>query len=130
MLAHNACSGVQPKSSALANAFGSKKWLKDVRQNLFWNPRAVVCDLNDDAGILAIRTHTKVALATHRVNRVVNDVGPDLIQLAAKRIHQKRNALIVPVYCDSALEFVVQDRKRSLQAFNDVNILDRRLVHV
>src|SRR5579864_3735716 len=106
MLTHDALRSIQAQASALANTFSGKEWLKDVRQNLVWNPGAIVCNLHHHASVFPIGAKSKLTLAAHRVNCVVNDVGPDLIKFAAKRIHQKRDALIVALDCYPALQFV------------------------
>src|SRR3954469_20398001 len=130
MLAHDPRSCVQSQSCSLANAFGGKERLEDVRQDFLRNSRTVVCDFHDDTRVLTICADAKLALAAHGVNRVINYVCPDLVQFTAKRIHQKGNTLVVTLDSDSALELVVQDRKRSLQALDAVNVLHRSLVNV
>src|SRR5579871_2688171 len=89
-VSHDAGSGIQPQSRSLANSFGREKWLKDVRQNLIWNSRTIICNLHHYARVLTIGAEAEFALPAHRVNCIVNNVGPDLIQLTTKRIHQKR----------------------------------------
>src|SRR6185312_2494544 len=101
MLAHDALSCIQPQPGALTDGFSRKERFKDVRQNLLWNSGAIVGNLHNNARVFAIRAETELALAAHGVNRVVNDVGPDLIQFAAKRIHQEWNALIVALDGDT-----------------------------
>src|SRR5215467_9276083 len=102
MLAHNALRRVQAKPGALAHSFGGKERLKDMRQDFLWNSRPVIGYLHYHAGVIAIRADTKLSLAAHGVNGIVNNVGPDLVELAAKGIHQKRNSLIVALHRNSA----------------------------
>ena len=56
------------------------------------NAGAVVGNLNYDTTVLAIGSNAKLAFAAHGVNRIVDEVGPHLIEFAAEGIHQKRNA--------------------------------------
>ena len=130
MFLHDALNCVQTQARSLPYSLGRKEWLKDVRLNLGRNPWAVIADLNHNATVVAIGSHSKLAFSLHRVDGIINEVGPDLIELAAERIHQKRNTLVVALYSDSALELVVQDSERGFQAFHDIDILHRRLVHV
>ncbi len=98
VLLHNSLDGVQAKTSALSNSFGGEKRFKDVRLDLRRDPGAVIADLNDYAGILAVSSDSKLALSPHCVNGIVNDVGPYLIELAPERIHEERNPLVVALH--------------------------------
>src|SRR5437660_1770165 len=95
MLLHNSLNGVEAEAGAFANSLGGKKRLKDVGLYLAGNSRAVIADLNYYATVIAVGSDAKLAFAVHGVNRVINNVSPDLVELAAKRIHEKRNALVV-----------------------------------
>src|SRR4051812_21535241 len=103
MLAHDARSGIQSQPRSLANAFGGEKWFKDVWQDFIRNPGTVVRNLHHYACVFTIGAEAKLTLATHRVNRIVDNVGPDLVQFAAKGIHEEWNPLIVTLDRNSAL---------------------------
>jgi hypothetical protein len=104
---HHSLGRIQAEARALPNSFGGEKRLKDVGLYLGGNPRAVISDLDHNTTILAIGSDSKLALSPHGVDRVVNNVGPDLIELAAKRIHEKRNALIIALHYHSLFELVI-----------------------
>ncbi len=72
-----------------------------MRLNFRRNAWTVVADLHDHAIVLAISAHAKFAFAAHRVDRVVDQVRPNLIQFAAKGIHQQRDLLIIALHSDS-----------------------------
>src|SRR4051812_42771507 len=88
------------------------------------NPWTVITNLNYDETVFSVGSHPKLAFSVHRINRVINDVGPDLIELAAKRIHQQRNSLIIALHRYSLFQFMVQNRKRIFQTFYYVDVLD------
>src|SRR5579863_3412317 len=55
-----------------------------------------------DAGIVAIGPNAKLALASHRIDGVIDQVGPNLVELAAKRIDKQGDALILALNGHSA----------------------------
>src|SRR5580658_6749074 len=130
VLLHDALDRVQTEARALANAFGSKKRLEDVGLHFFGNSRPIVADFDHGATVVAVSSDAKLAGSVHGVDRVVDNVRPDLVELAAKRIHEERNEIVLALHRYSSLQLVIQDRKRSLQAPYHIDVLDRRLIHV
>src|SRR5690242_15155017 len=112
MLLHNSLDGVQPESGALPDAFGGEERLEDVGLHVSRNSWPVVANFHDYAGIVTVGSHSKLAFAAHGVNRIVDQVGPDLVEFAAERIHEQRNTLVIAFHRDTVLELVVQDRER------------------
>ncbi len=82
VLLHNSLNGVESQPGAFSDSLGGEERFEDVRLYIGRNPRTVVGDLNHHAIILAIGSNSKFAFAAHRVNGIVDDVGPNLIQLA------------------------------------------------
>jgi hypothetical protein len=74
------------------------------------NSRAVIGNFNHDAVVVAIGSDLNLAFATHSVNRVVDEVRPYLIELAAEGIDEQGNFLVIAFDDDSVLEFVIQNR--------------------
>src|ERR1700730_2211225 len=130
VLLHNSLNRVEAKPCSFAHSLRGEEGFEDVRLRFRQNPGTVIADLNHNAIVLAIGSNSKLAVATHRVNGIVNDVGPNLIQLAPERIHEKRNALVVPVYDHPAFELVVQNCKRRFKTFHDIDVLQGGLIHV
>ncbi len=76
----------------------------------FWrDPRTIVADLNNNTSIIAIRSDSKFAFAVHGVNGVVNQIRPNLIELASERVHKQRDGLVVALHRNSVFELVVHD---------------------
>src|SRR5271163_4421846 len=130
VLLHNSLDGVQAEARAFPNSFGCEKRLKDVRLHLAGNSWAIVANLNYNATVVLVGSDAQLAFCVHCVNRVVNDVGPDLVELAAKRIHQQRNALVIALHHHSLLQLMIQDREGGFQAPYYVYVLHGGLVHV
>src|ERR1700739_4320973 len=100
-----------------------------MRLDLRGNPGGVVPDLDYHTSGVAIYAHPKFPPAVDGVDRVIDDVGPNLIQLTAERIHEKRDRLVITLDLHSAFELVVQNRQGAFQALYNINVLLRRLVH-
>src|SRR5690349_3532852 len=130
VLPHNSLYSVQAESCSFSNSLGSKERLKDVRKYLRGNAWTIIANLNHHASVVTVGAHAKFTAPAHGINCIVDDVGPDLVELTSKRIHQQRNALIIALHYDSLFQFVIQNRECSFQAFCNVNVLDRRLVHM
>ena len=62
------------------------------------NSRAAIADFNHHIVVLAEGSHPKFALARHGVDRVLDDVGPDLVQLGSRGVNQKRDRFIHTLY--------------------------------
>jgi hypothetical protein len=84
MFFHNSLDGVQAESSSLSNFLSSEKRFKDVRQHFGRDPWAVIAYLYYHTSIVTVGSDPELALSVHGVNRVINDVGPHLIELAAE----------------------------------------------
>ena len=84
VLLHNSLDRVQAEARAFPNSFGCEKRLKDVGLYLIGNSWTVVANLHYYATVVAVGSDAKLAFSVHRVNRVINNVGPDLVELAAK----------------------------------------------
>ena len=84
VLLHDTLNRVEAQAGAFAHSLGGEKRFEDMRLYLGRNSRTVVGDLNHHAIVLAIGSDSKLALASHRINGIVDDVRPNLIELAAK----------------------------------------------
>jgi len=76
---HNSLNSVQTEARAFPNSLGCKKRFKDVGLHLGRNAWTVIANLNYSATVVAVRSDAKLALTVHRVNRVIDNVGPHLI---------------------------------------------------
>src|SRR6202035_2266243 len=114
MLFHNALHGVESEAGSLAHTFGREERLEDVCLYLRRNSWTIIADFHNHAGGIAISANTKFSFSVHRVDGVVDQVGPNLVEFAAERIHQQGHALVFALYSHPAPEFVVQDGERAL----------------
>src|SRR5579863_4992399 len=107
VFSNNSLCGVQPEARPLTDSFGSEKRLEDVAPNLRGDSRPVISNLHDNVIFLLKRPNAKFPLASHCVNCVLDQIGPDLIQFRSERVHEERYRLIVTHDQDSPLQFMV-----------------------
>src|SRR5882757_7442566 len=95
---------IQPEAGALADWFGGEERLEDVLAYLLGDTGPGVADL--DAGqLLAFPTSAdgqSAALVAHRCQRVVDDVGPDLVEIAWKARDFGKRLVEFLDHCDRA----------------------------
>ena len=126
---HNSLRRIEPKSGAFANRFGCEERFKDVLQYLFRNSGTAVPNLHHGTIVIAICADAKIAFSAHRIDCVVDKVGPHLIQFTAKGTHQKWHFFVVTMHGNALLELVVQDRESGFESFNHIHVLEGRLIH-
>lgn len=88
MLSDDGLYSVQPQTSSFTNALGREKWIKDMGLYLRRNSRAAIADFDHNIVVIAESSHPKFTLTEHGVDRVLDEVGPDLIQLSSHRVNQ------------------------------------------
>ena len=84
MLLHNPLNSIQTEPCTLPNSFGCEKRLEDMRLHFVWNSRTVVGNLNHNATVLLVGSDAQLSLSVHCINRVIDKVGPYLVELAPK----------------------------------------------
>ncbi len=130
MFPHDSVNRVEAESGSLADAFGREKWLEDAWLHFRRYAGPAVTDLDRHTIIILKRPNIQIAFAIHSVRCVVDQICPDLVQLAAKRTNQQRPIRIFPMYGHSSLQFVIKNNERVLQAPDDIHILHGSLIHV
>src|SRR5581483_9376349 len=121
---------IEPQPRTLSNAFSSEKGFKDMCPYFRRDSGAVIANFDHHTPIVAVGPDPELALTVHRVNRVINEICPDLIELATEGVYEEGDGLIVTLNRNATLEFVIQDRQSRLKALHNVHILHRRLVHI
>src|SRR5579871_180174 len=98
MFPDNTNNGIETESGAFTYGFGRKKRFKNPLLNLCWNPRTGVFDVYSRPQAVPSRGYPQAPAVLHRVGGIVDEVGPDLIQLAAERTDFGQRAVIIPNY--------------------------------
>src|SRR5512145_2480166 len=75
---------VEPEPGALADLLGREERLEGVGGDLLGHTVAGIPDLDDDGAVIGVRPDRERPLALHGVDRVVDEVGPHLVELAGR----------------------------------------------
>ena len=73
---------VQSQAGANTGTFRSKERFEDAVLNPGGNPRPVIDDFDHNFAAFGVCAQDELSLTLHGTDRVVDDVGPDLVQLA------------------------------------------------
>lgn len=84
----NGLNGVQPEACSRTDVLGGEEGIKNIRPNLFRNSWSGITNLDHGVVLLAEGSHPKFTLPGHGCGGVLDDVGPDLIQLRSHRVHE------------------------------------------
>src|SRR5215211_3419911 len=129
MIGDDASHDSQPESGSGSNIFGRVKRLEDVDLRRTWYPRSVVDDLDDHTRAFHVRPDGDTSASVHRVNGVVDQVGPYLVQLAAVPRYPGQVFLVLPQQRDT-LKPGAEDGESVLQAGDHIDLSYNRPVHV
>ena len=78
VLVHDDVMGeVEAEAGAGAHGFRRKERVEDPRLHVRWDPGTVICDLHDHVVGVGAGPQLDRTAAVHRVDRVVDDIGPD-----------------------------------------------------
>ena len=101
---------VQAQAGADAGRFRRKERVENARLNFRWNARTIVRDFDDDAFFILTKCFDfDFARAVHRVNRVVENVRPDLVQFTAVRFDARQIARVLARNRNALLKFTPQN---------------------
>ena len=126
---HDAVADDQPKTSAGADGFGGEERFEQVRLRLRRNPRPIVNNLNQHLVVFVAGPDTNLAGALDRVYRVINEIGPHLVEFASVG-HDARRRAVKGSNQRDVFQFVAEHGQSALDALVNVHLLHRRLVHV
>src|SRR5438046_1000841 len=82
-VADDAIADDESKTSTGADGFGGEKRLEHARLDVSRNPGAVIHNFHNKLIVFKRGADTDFAGAINRSDRVINQVGPDLIEFAA-----------------------------------------------
>ena len=122
---------VQAQPRALARRLGGEEAFEYLRLNLRWYSRSIVFDL-DEYGILlaGARSNGDLTLAVERIRGIVKQVRPNLVQLAPVPLDYRQVGRVFTPHADAVLELALENHDRVVQAFVDVDSLDRGLIEI
>ena len=116
MCAHDAVDGIQAYSRSFTDALGRKERLKDMRLYRIGNTGTVVDDLDENEIELSGSSNNQLALASHGIDGIVNEVGPDLIQFAPACEDPGKVGIELALHFHAVLQPEFQHRQRTFDA--------------
>src|SRR5215472_2488675 len=93
---HNPEGDVEPEAGAVAHWLGSEERLENPVLDLGRDPGASVAELDQQHVSVERGADGERPGPVHRRNRVVDQVGPDLIQLAREGRYPRQRMVIIP----------------------------------
>src|SRR5690606_943248 len=121
--------GIQSETDALALLFCREEWLEDAGEVFLRDALAVVLDLDDDVIIAVPGSYDDPAIAPGRIDSVVDDIGPDLIQRVAERSNRGDPPMEIPLDANVA-QAVTEDDQRAFQPVVHIDDLLGCPIHV
>lgn len=122
----------EPESGTLAGRFGGEERLEEVFANVRRNAGAVVFHNNHRVIALPACGNRENARIVHRVERVRNQIGPGLVQLAGVGANLVQRAIVIAPDFDSRafLHPVSEQPQRGIEPDMNIDGLELRLVHI
>ena len=121
---------IEAEAGALARLLGRVEGLERAGRHLRWHAGAGVADLDDDVALIGPRRHPERSRAVHRVDGVVDEDGPYLIELARVGVDPGDVGSVVANDGDAVAELVPEHDQGALEAVRDVDVLYRRAIHL
>ena len=123
--------GGEAEPRARADVLGGEERVEHAVAVLRRDARAVVADLDDRAAVVAPRGDRDRAVLAERVDRVVEQVGPHLVELGAAHAELGQRAVVLAHDLDRrVLELVAEHLERRLQPLVQVDLDHAATVHV
>ena len=120
---------VQAQPGALADRFGGEEGFEDPRDVLGRDARAGVADLDLGGVVVPAGADGERARPVHRLDRVVDQVRPDLVELRAVHRHVGQRAVVLLDHRDAG-QLAAEHDQRAVEQFVDVEHLERGAVHL
>src|SRR5829696_8938815 len=127
-LLDDASCDVKTKTRALAHVLCGVERLECAGRYVPWHAGAGVADFNDDVSPVSPGRYSQSAGAVHRVDGVIDEVGPHLVEFAGVGLDPGDDAVVT--YDVDVVELVAEHHQGAFQAVADVDALDRSSVHL
>src|SRR5215211_396582 len=121
---------VQAQARADARSFCGKEGFEDARLDLWGYPRSVVDDVDRNDVVLGVGAQSKFSVAINGVDRVVDEVGPHLIELGSVGLYWRHIVGVIALDAYIRIELWTQEHQGVLQALDHIDALDRRLIQI
>src|SRR5215471_10175696 len=121
---------IQPEAGALADGLGREEGLEDPLLNIGGYPRPAVANVDDKLVTVERGPDGQRARSVHRRYRIVDQVGPDLVELAGEARNLRQVTTVVANDSDRIADLAAEHGQRAVQQLVDVDDLIRRTVQL
>src|SRR5215204_5378951 len=127
-LLDDASCDVKTKTRALAHVLCGVERLECAGRYVPWHAGAGVADFNDDVSPVSPGRYSQSAGAVHRVDGVIDEVGPHLVEFAGVGLDPGDDTVVT--HDVDVVELVAEHHQGAFEAVADVDALDRSSVHL
>src|SRR5215470_6019768 len=103
VLSNDARDCIQAKSCSFANGFGRKEWFEDARLRRLRYSRTVIANFDHNVSRLSLGANLKLSTLGHRIHSVDNQIGPNLVELAAVSLDVRQVFSVIACHADILL---------------------------
>src|SRR5919197_3366514 len=129
-LLDDATCDVEAKTGALAWVLGRVERLERPCRHRRRHPGTGIADLDDHDIPVSPRRYPQCSRPAHRVDGVVDELGPYLVEFAGVGLDPGDVGAVVAHDPDTVAEFVPEHDQGALKTVRDVDVLYRRTVHL
>src|ERR1700735_3946046 len=130
MRAYDPVDRIETDSRSFTDILRGKERFKEMRLHRVRNTRTVVDNFNENEIKLPRSANHQLTLTAHGIDGVVDEVGPNLIQLAPTSKYARQSCVVFTLHFHAAFQPEFQHRQGTVDAPMNVDFLFGRLVHV
>src|SRR5210317_2120234 len=121
---------IQAKPRSLSRRFGCEKGVENFRNMFRSDSRTAVLYFDNDPWILPLCSDNNGASPPHGINRIINKVRPNLVQLTRVGFDHREVFGILANNLNALFQFAAQNNECVIQFLTKINRLHWSLVHV
>src|SRR5207244_3670307 len=127
---YDTANGIESQARAFTDLLRCEKRVEDARLDVLRNSGPVVFNFNHGIVQFLARFDLQLALALHRIDGVVDQVGPNLIQLSTVCADAGQRSFVVSRDNNAIFHAVRKNLERIVQVLAQIHFLQGSLVHV
>src|SRR3954469_13211757 len=108
MVSYDAGYGVEAETGSLADWLSGEERFEDPAFDVVRDTGAVIDDFNTGAVVVSQSADDQLALSVHGIGGVDNQIGPDLVQLAAMRADFGQGTVVFADDLDAVFQVMAQ----------------------
>ena len=130
LLNDDAVADIEAQPRPVSRRFGGIEGVENFLLNVDGNSRSTVGYFDNDPVAVPVGFQLESAFAAHRSNRVIDEVGPHLVELAAKALNKRQILRKVKIDVEPVSTFFSLLDERVMQSLAHIDGLNGALIHV